>query len=322
MLMVPNYKTKQFFLLLLKVGLVVAAFYFLYQKLVYHPKLSFDRFVQHLNDLKGASIASFAILLFLTILNWHFEISKWKTLVKIITPITLRQAYAQCLGSLTASLLTPNRIGEYGAKALYFKKPFRKKILFLNLISNSAQMLVTSFFGIIGLIYFMGYFELGFNFDLLFTLIVVLAFVFIILYFLRNAGRLIQFKKYVIKKIAFIKKVPRPVYLKILLFSILRYLLFSFQFYLFLRLFNLEFSYLYAMMIISCMYFLSSVIPAIFIFDVIVKGGVAIYLFGLVGVSESIILSVVTLMWLFNFVLPSIIGSYHVLNFKLSNSVT
>ncbi|HLT54285.1 MAG TPA: hypothetical protein VKZ97_10350, partial [Flavobacteriaceae bacterium] len=55
----------------------------------------------------------------------------------------------------------------------------------------------------------------------------------------------------------------------------------------------------------------------LFIFDVVVKGSVAVYLFDFAGVNELVILSTTTLMWLLNFVLPSVFGSYFVLNFNL-----
>ena len=65
------------------------------------------------------------------------------------------------------------------------------------------------------------------------------------------------------------------------------------------------------------MYLLASIIPSIFIFDVVIKGSIAVYLFTFLGVNEFTILSITTLMWIFNFVLPSIFGSYYVLNFNL-----
>ena len=64
------------------------------------------------------------------------------------------------------------------------------------------------------------------------------------------------------------------------------------------------------------MYLLASIIPSIFIFDVVIKGGIAVYLFSIIGIDELVTLSVVTLMWILNFVLPSILGSYYVLRFK------
>ena len=38
-------------------------------------------------------------------------------------------------------------------------------------------------------------------------------------------------------------------------------------------------------MVITTMYLLSSIIPSIFIFDVVIKGGVAVYLFSIIGIK-------------------------------------
>jgi hypothetical protein len=54
----------------------------------------------------------------------------------------------------------------------------------------------------------------------------------------------------------------------------------------------------------------------LFLFDIIVKGSIAVWLFSFLGIDELLILSVVTIMWIFNFVLPSFFGSYFVLNFN------
>ena len=70
------------------------------------------------------------------------------------------------------------------------------------------------------------------------------------------------------------------------------------------------------MQLITSMYFLASIIPSIFLFDVVIKGSVALYLFSLIGINELVILSIVTCMWILNFVTPSIIGSFYVLHFK------
>lgn len=65
------------------------------------------------------------------------------------------------------------------------------------------------------------------------------------------------------------------------------------------------------------MYLLVSVIPMLFIFDVVVKGGIALFLFEFAGVDALIILSVITLMWLLNVVVPAVFGSFYVLNFNV-----
>ena len=142
------YKYRQFLFFLIKLAIVVGAFYFIYQRTIHQHTISLSEFILQVETTITHHHKRLFLLLALTILNWFFEIIKWKTLVTSIKKISLTQAAKQSLGSLTASLFTPNRIGEYGAKAFYFYKNERTKVLLLNLISNSTQMLVTLVFSI------------------------------------------------------------------------------------------------------------------------------------------------------------------------------
>lgn len=73
------------------------------------------------------------------------------------------------------------------------------------------------------------------------------------------------------------------------------------------------------MVVITTMYLMASVIPSVFIFDVVIKGSVALYVFEIAGVNDLTILSIITLMWILNFVIPSIIGSFFIMRFNASN---
>ena len=115
----------------------------------------------------------------------------------------------------------------------------------------------------------------------------------------------------------FLKNLSVKTHVTVFSLSVLRYLVFSFQFYFLLHMFGVNVSYYNAMIVITSMYVLASIIPSIFIFDVVIKGSVAVYLFSIVGVNELSTLYIVTIMWLLNFVLPSVFGSYYVLNFNL-----
>ena len=322
MLTAISHKTKQFSLVLIKLGLVVAAFYFIYTKLFHNSVLHFDKFVQNFMDFRSISVNTILILMLLSIFNWLFEILKWQTLVGCISKISLNEAITQSLGALTASLLTPNRIGDNGAKAMYYKRHLRKKIMLLNLVGNSAQMAITTIFGTLGFIYFTLHYEPELNYKGPFIWFGVICFIFIMLVWSFRAKWLKKQKKSIYKLLYFIKNISKMILLKTVLFSLVRYLIFSFQFYYLLLLFGVELNYLEAMVIISSLYLLSSIIPSIFIFDVVIKGGFAVYLFGLIGVAETIVLSIITLMWILNFVLPSVYGSYYVLTFKLPKTVS
>jgi hypothetical protein len=50
--------------------------------------------------------------------------------------------------------------------------------------------------------------------------------------------------------------------------------------------------------------------------DVAVKGSVALFLFGKLGVEDWKIAAIISIMWIFNLVLPLLVGSVFVLNYK------
>lgn len=312
-----HYKSKQFFFVLIKISLVVAAFYVIYQKLSKNSDLAFFNFVNFSSKNDLFLLKNILSLLILTIFNWFFEILKWQELVSSIKKISFKQALEQCLGSLTASLFTPNRIGEYGAKAMYFSAHHRKHVLFINLLGNLLQMAVTIVFGVIGLLVFTQTYSLEINTNKLTILLLVSLMLITFIGFIVKKGNF-NIKGISLKNIwYFIYRFPRKILVLGATYSLIRYLVFSFQFYYILLIFKVDIGYLDAMTIITTMYLLASIIPSIFIFDVVIKGGVAVYLFSIIGVNELVSLSVVTAMWLLNFVIPSIIGSYYVLHFKL-----
>ncbi len=315
------YKTKQFFFVLTKLSIVIGALYFIFNKLTSNTQLNFSAFVDFLSANNIFSYKNISFLCILTLLNWFFEVLKWQKLVALFKNITFKTALEQSLGALTASLLTPNRIGEYGAKAIYFTSNFRKKVVLVNLISNMSQMLATTIFGIIGLYFLISKYSISINYVRISKLLIIALLALIIVGFgIKNTKY--RIKGFSIEKIKnFILKLPKPILTASLVLSVTRYLIFSFQFYLLLIIFKIEIDYFDAMVLITSMYFLSSIVPSIFIFDVIIKGSVALYLFTFIHVDELTILSITTLMWILNFVIPSIFGSYYVLNFNLPKNL-
>ncbi|MHA7842740.1 MAG: hypothetical protein ACX93I_05430 [Winogradskyella sp.] len=316
---VPH-KTKQFLFVLIKLSIVVGAFYFIYSKLTENEQMRFSHFFTFLKENNAFSLKNIIFLIILSGFNWFFEILKWQILVKPIKKISFKEAMEQSLGGLTASLITPNRIGDYGAKAIYYNKPLRKRIVLLNLLGNISQMTVTTCFGIIGLVIFVNQYQIEIDYYKLMKLatILILISVFAALGIIQNKFRI---KGYSINRLLdFFKTVPLKVHVSNLMLALIRYLIFSFQFYFLLTMLGVEVDYIKAMVLITSMYLLASIVPSITIFDVVIKGSVAVFLFGFVQVNELTILSIITLMWLLNFAIPSVFGSYFVLNFKLPNT--
>ena len=304
MISIP-YKAKQFGVFIIKLLIVIAAFYFIYDKLADNNKLDWERFLVLFH--KNQSVAGISFILFFSFLNRYLEILKWQNLAQVVREISVYEATKQVLAALTLGVFTPVGVGEYAGKALYFEKKEAKKIIFLNLICNGIQIVATGFFGLLGML-LLGYWlwSLGI---LVFTIVFLLF-----SYFTKS----IAIKGYSIESLLErINEIPKKIHRKNFLLGMCRYLVFSHQYYFLFLAFDVDLSYITLMASITTVYFLASVIPSFQFLDFALKGSLAVYFFGLLGVNEWVVIFVTTLMWFLNVVLPVIIGSYFVLIFKL-----
>ncbi|PWG06810.1 lysylphosphatidylglycerol synthase domain-containing protein [Polaribacter aquimarinus] len=309
-----TYKSKQFFWLLIKLTIVFGCAFFIYQKLVFNNDINFSFFKNELIQKNIFTVKNLCILLFFSVFNWVLEILKWQNLVNIIQNISFKIATTQCLASLTTSLITPNRIGEYGAKSMYFKKPLRKQILGFNFIGNFYQLIATLFFGSIGFSFFVSKYPVKINFNSVFGILIIIFLAFSIIYLLIKSFQ--TGASYLQRIKNFIQKISFSLNLKILSLSFLRYLVFSHQFYFLLVLFGIEIPYLDTIAAITSIYLIASIVPMLSFFDIVLKSTVAIWVFSFLKVDILIVLNAVTLIWILNFAIPAVIGSYFVLTFK------
>jgi hypothetical protein len=309
MISIPH-KTKQFLVLLIKVLIVGGAFYFIYNQLANNDKLDWQKFIVLFK--KNQSVSGISFILLLSVLNRYFEILKWQNLSQYIHKITVAESTKQVLAALTAGLFTPNGVGEYAGKALFFAKKDTKKVIFLNLICNGIQMILTVIFGIFGLLYFNTQFHVITSQTVL-ILFGICFLLFGVLFFSKK----INIKGYSIEKLIHkINEIPKSIHQRNIVLGICRYLVFSHQYYFLFLAFDVDLPYLILMAAISSVYFLASSLPTFQFLDFAVKGSVAVYFFGILGVNEWIVVFISTLMWFLNVVLPVVIGSYYVLNFK------
>ena len=308
-----SYKSKQFLWLVFKLLIVILCGYFIYDVLTKNEELKIDTFYSFLLGFNVFSIKNILFLLIFTFFNWFLEIRKWEILANTIKSISWSNAAKQSLASLSFSLITPNRIGEYGAKAIYFEKSQRKNVLLLNFIGNFYQLFVTLFIGFIGLLYLKTKLKniiSEINYDIISGILIFSVFTLTLLTLTT------WFKELRRKFLVRFDFLTRKLNAQIAFLSLFRYLIFSHQFYFLLIIFNIDISYLDAMAGISSMYFLSSIVPMLSLFDFALKGSIALLVFGIFEINPIIILSITTLMWILNFALPAMVGSYFVLRFK------
>ena len=303
MISIPH-KAKQFVVFLVKLLIVSAAFYLIYGQLANNDKLDWEKFTKLVKEKQ--SVLGILLLLSFSVANRYLEILKWQNLVSFIKPISVGESTKQVLGALTTGIFTPNGLGEYAGKALYFDKKKTKKIIFLNLICNGIQMILTIIFGTIGL-FILSYWK--------WALVIILFSCFLLLFSFFSKS--IKIKGYSIEKLILkINEIPKSIHQKNLLLGTLRYLVFSHQYYFLFLAFDVDLPYITMMATIATVYFLASSLPSFQFLDFAVKGSMAAFFFGKLGVNEWIVVFISTLMWFLNVVLPVVIGSYFVLKFK------
>lgn len=309
-----SYKTKKFFWLAIKLSIVIGCGYFIYTKLT-ESKEIFDVDFYQKQYKKGVfSIKTVVFVCFLSFFNWFLEILKWQKLASFCKKTTFNKAAIQSLASLTASLITPNRIGEYGVKSLYFEKYLRKKIIGVNFVGNFYQLMATLFFGTLGITYFVIEQPVKINFGSIVPYAIFLFFVIFTLFFIVTSTNFII--SYLRKIRDFLTKIPLNLHLKVMLFSFIRFIIFSHQFYFLLLFLHPDIQYLEAITSIGGVYLIASITPILSVFDFILKGSIAIWIFSFFNINPNTIVTITTLMWILNFAIPAIVGGYFVITFK------
>ena len=308
-------KAKQLLVAIIKVLIVGGAFYFIYDRLAHNEKLDWQRFTGLLDNQRAYLILS--LLFFLTFLNRFLEIVKWKNLVSVLHPISMGRSAKEVLAAVTVALFTPNGIGEYAAKAMYYKKTEAAEIVFLNLICNGIQLILAVVAGLAGLFYFNYNFPAVSN-GLAFAILAGIAILILVLAFARK----ITIKGYSLQKLGEkTQTMSKQIHKKNMVLAILRYLTIVHQYYLLFILFDVQLPYALLVATISATYFLGSSLPSFQFLDFAVKGSVAVFFFGILGVNEWIVVFTATLIWFLNTVLPVIIGSYFVFTFKPETNI-
>jgi len=312
---------------LLKVGIVAFALFFLYQQLT--SKSSVEQFDldQILVKLQENYIVVTVVILMM-FLNWFIESLKWRFLISKIEKVSIKRSIRAIFSGITVSAFTPNRVGEYGGRVFCLEKADRIKGILITVIGSMAQLVITIFFGSIGILLIPNLMP---EFDAILSQFVFAYPIMLFLLILLNVLLVTLFLNasvfsVVLSKIKFLRKFKKynevfsfynsSELLEILLYSVGRYIVFTTQFFILLQVFDVQIGYVDAMILITTMLLVISIIPTIAITEIGIRGSVALFLFGLVSVNAIGILSATFVMWVINLLLPALIGTIFIFSLK------
>ena len=312
---------------LLKITIVVFALYFLYQQLTSKKAIEgFDIAFIKQTILENQSLV---VLVFLMMFfNWLVEAIKWKFLIAKIEKVGMLTSLRAVFSGITVSVFTPNRIGEYGGRVFCLEKADRIQGVLITVLGSMAQLLTTIFFGSMGILFLNNYIpelqelyqEMEYTFPLMLFMLLLLNILLLLLFhnisvisnLMDKYGWLSKYKKY--KEVFTFYNTQELAF--VFLFSIIRYAIFTTQFFILLNLFGVDISYFDSIILTMVMLFIISIIPTIAISEIGIRGSVSVYLFGLVSANTLGILSATFVLWVINLLLPAIIGAFFVFTLK------
>lgn len=301
-----SHKTKQFWSSAIKLLVVSLSFFVIYKALEDINSVQWQLVFGH--SYLGQLLC---VALFFSLLNWSLESLKWKTLLKEYRPIQFNRAFSETLRAHAVSIITPNKIGEFGAKASFYPKHLRTLVLKQTLTGQLYQLLVTCLFGILGVVYMFSELSTSLKFSIGIALATILIFSVCFMMIQPSIKWLVKFKHYITS----LADLSNAIHRKVLLLSVLRYLVFSHQFFLLLYVFQSELSYIQVMPILFVVYLVSSIVPTFLILDATLKTSLSLVLLDGI-IAPEVILAVNVLMWISNFGIPAFIGNLLILSPK------
>ncbi len=269
----------------------------------------------------------FAFLLML--LNWGIEARKWQILLTPLEKLSFTNCFKSVFAGCSITMLTPNRVGEYGGRILYVKEENRLDAIPLTILGSISQLFITVIMGTTGLIY-LKYFDgdnhlfnslPAYTDDVLFYISASAAIFLLLIYF--RVGLLVR----LFNKINFLKKVAvhivllntfsRKQLLRILFLSFLRYMVFILQFILLLQVMQVQISFFTCFRLLTVFYLVMAIAPTIGFTELPIRAAASleilqIYSNNLIGIQAASLG-----IWIINLMIPAIIGSLLIFGIKI-----
>ena len=257
--------------------------------------------------------------------NWSVEAIKWKISVKQIQQVSFVKAFKAVLSGVSFSVSTPNRVGEYLGRVMYMDEGNRLKTISITIVGSISQLIITLLMGCIGLVVLRSAIEEEhlisamwmkvILYGVLAVLTVLTLFYFKLSWLIKWVDRLPGSGRfaYLVKAL---EDFNATLLLKLLSLSLFRFVIFTIQYYLMFRLFNVEVIWWQSFWTVSVSFLVLAAIPSFAILELVQRGYVTKTLVGVYSTNIAGIGLATAGIWLINLIIPAIIGSILILGIK------
>ena len=250
------------------------------------------------------AIYQWVILFFLMLMNFLVESYKWKIVLSSETSISIPTALKSVFVGQAFAFYTPNRIGEYVGRTMMLDT--ENKIIAIGRMAwaSYAQMIVTIIMGAIAI-----YINPPFLPWLRWVTPLLLVFA-LIIYFHK-----VTFSG-ILKSFNFLQ-IESGIKRKLLALSFLRYSVYLMQYTWAAHILHISIPYLILWVALAVMFLSLSIVPTISITELVIRGQLILLLLSPWYQNSLMLISLSTIIWAVNFLLPAIIGAFLLLGFRL-----
>ena len=254
----------------------------------------------------------------LMVANWWVESVKWRSLVRGVEPVPPFRAFMATIAGTGVGFVSINRTGEFIGRVLFLEPDHRIAGGFATALGSIAQFVITLTFGGIGLLVLtLAGMPLpwpgGWVSWALASLTAFATAVGLLWYLypgmLRQHLMLLPFLHRFERASAVLLHFRNDRLWSVLLLSALRYVLFTTQFFLLLRMFDAGVGLSGAMLGVPLIYLITTLIPSAMLTELGVRGSVAVAVLSPLGGEAALVLLATTCLWLINVAMPASAGS-------------
>lgn len=240
----------------------------------------------------------------LMLLNYTIEAIKWKTVIASTNQFNIFQALRAVLVGQAFSFFTPARSGDYVGRTLFLAPGTKLKGITQMAWASYAQLLMTICFGSIAIFW---------NLPFLPWLKWVAPWGAALALFLFFYN---QSLKGWLSKINLLQ-IDNGLKWKLIALAFSRYLVYILQYNWASEMLSISVHALDLSIAIMVLLFFLSMIPAISLTDLVIRGQLFLLLMAPFYQNDIMLIALTTLIWIVNFLIPSIIGSILLLSFKI-----
>ena len=306
--------------------------WFIYRQVIHQPNWK-DSLHQIGVAIRGPQQWKLWLVLMLMPVNWGIEARKWQLALRPLGGIAYGDAFRAVFTGSTMACFTPNRMGEYLGRILYIKEGQRIKSIALTMACSIAQLMVTLFVGILGIVYlraglhpaFPGLPHWRFALNLLFWTVLILllslTFIYCRLSFVASVLLKIPGMRKFSAYIKVLENFDATILLQILFLSFGRYIVFIVQYSLVFPVFGVALGFWQVWGGMSVVFLVMAVVPTLtFLTELGLRWEASIQVLELYSSNVVGIFATSFAIWLINLIIPALIGSLLIVSIKLFKS--